>query len=219
MSNATVCESVVAKRAAFFNEMGQVKSMDELNDFIKINWAWFELNGKEKSYLTCAQKLTTYELVELRLVAYWDECARNSHSAPKLGVQNFDTRRNLGMPRSYPGWRGTIYYSIHTKKGSGLGSRYFSDTTIHTGSGGACGYDMSTTVSSYSYELTLFGADFPVMYEQREREQFLITENNNRQKAWRMLGGTGTPPKVTEIPNDWKLPDPLVTRSPVHVYL
>jgi hypothetical protein len=95
----------------------------------------------------------------------------------------------------------------------GWGSSYFDRTIINTGSGGGGGQRDKDGVKyiSYAYDVTLWAADFPVMYEALRKDQWIQNENNERMHVWRQLGGKGLTQSVTEadMPNDWVLSDPL----------
>jgi hypothetical protein len=217
-------EQMEAEREQFLEKMGQVKSIDELNQFIKDNWKWFWANGAQHDfYRWSSNKGKAAEFHEYHEVAitdyYWKEDLSNSHSSPRKGVQNFDTRSeyNKGKPTGYPGWSGRIHIKVkppmskHKKDPymhDGWGSAYFSDTTINTGSGGGGG---GKDFKSYAYEVKLWAADFPAMYEAHRKNEWIQNENNERMHVWRQLGGKGLTPGVTEqdMPSDWAPSDPL----------
>jgi hypothetical protein len=92
---------------------------------------------------------------------------------------------------------------------SGWGSDYFSNTIVNTGTGGGGGN--GTDHKQYSYDVSLWAADFPVMYESTRKEQWLHHENDKRQLAWNILGGNNSVTKVTDVPEDWTCPDPMVS--------
>ena len=214
-------KAMEAEREAFLDRMGQVKSIDELNQFIKDNWKWFWTNGAQHEHFGWGRKGTPkfHEYVEITIHnVRWGEKVSNSHSSPRKGVKNFDTRAecNKGKPTGYPGWIGRIdikvkppMYKYQGKEymDDGYGSAYFNRTTINTGSGGGGG---GKDCKQYSYDVKLFAADFPVMYEMVRREQWLHRENKERQHVWRTLGGKGNIVEVTEIPEDWQVPDPMI---------
>jgi len=145
-------EQMEAEREQFLDKMGQVKSLDELNQFIKDNWEWFWANGaKSGFYLWDRKGAAAPPFHEFHSVFIhelkWSEKMSNSHSCPRKGVENFDTRSvyNKGKPTGYPGWRGRI--NIHVKPPmskhkkdpymhDGWGSSYFDKTIINTGGGG-----------------------------------------------------------------------------------
>lgn len=215
-----------AEREQFHIKMGQVKSIDELNQFIKDNWNWFWANGaKDDFYFWGRNKGATapfHEYVDVSIVeVFWKENLSNSHSGPRKGVQNFDTRAdyNKGKPTGYPGWQARINIKVkppmsnHKKDPymhDGFGSSYFNDTIICTGSGGGGGNHKNQYVS-YSYDVKLFAADFPAMYEAVRKDQWIRAENQKRMFVWIQLGGKGLTQSVTEqdIPIDFAMSDPL----------
>ena len=206
-----------AEREAFMVLMGQVKSIDELNQFIKDNWKWFWANGAQREHFMWGRKGSPdfHEYVDVTITnVCWGEKISNSHSRPRKGVENFSN--NVNKPTGYPGWVGRItikvkppMYKYRGKEymNDGWGSSYFERTIINTGSGGGGG---GKDCKEYSYDVKLFAADFPVMYEQVRREQWLHRENEERQHIWRTLGGHGTCTQVTEIPEYWQVPDPMI---------
>lgn len=213
-----------AERDEFLDLMGQVKSIDELNQFIKDNWRWFWANGAQHDfYKWSSNKGKAAEFHEYHEITicdvYWKEDLSNSHSCPRKGVQNFDTRAacNKGKPTGYPGWSGRINIKVkppmskHKKDPymhDGWGSSYFERTTINTGSGGGGG---GKDFKSYSYDVKLFAADFPAMYEAKRKDEWIQKENQERMYVWRQLGGKGLVQSVTEadIPSDFAMSDPL----------
>jgi len=213
----------------FMHQMGQVKSIDELNQFIKDNWKMFWQNGANHEHWHWNKKGVPdfHEFVDVGLLDMrWGEKISNSHSCPRGGVQNFDTRSkyNIGKPTGYPGWVGRIIIKVRPpmyKRGGkeylhdGWGSSYFEGTTIKTGSGGGGSTHDKDGIKyiSYSYDVKLFAADFPVMHEIVRREQYVHRENERRQQIWRTLGGTGQPTRITEIPEDWVCPDPFTVED------
>lgn len=228
LASARLAEKKVAQmeaeREMFLDKMGQVKNIDELHQFIKDNWKWFWANGAQHDfYKWSSAKGKTAPFHEYYDVTisnlHFKEDLSNSHSSPRGGVQNFDTRSdyNKGKPTGYPGWSGRINIKVkppmskHKKDPymhDGWGSSYFENTTINTGSGGGGG---GTEFKSYSYDVKLWAADFPVMYEALRRDQWIQEKNAERLHVWRQLGGKGLPQSVTEqdIPSDWTVPDPL----------
>ena len=215
-----------AERELFIQKMGQVKSLSELNKFIKDNWNWFWANGAKRDfYMWGSNKgkaAPFHEYVDVSIVeTYWKEDLSNSHCSPRKGVQNFDTRAdcNKGKPTGYPGWSGRINIKVkpamskHKKDPymhAGWGSSYFNDTIICTGGGGGGGTHKNEYVS-YSYEVKLWAADFPAMYEAHRKDQWIQEKNAERLHIWRELGGKGLPQSVTEqdIPSDFAMSDPL----------
>lgn len=212
-----------AERELFIEKMGQAKSVTELNQFIKDNWRWFWANGAKNDFYFWGRRgeaAPFHEYVDVSILNLrWQENLSNSHSCPRGGVQNFDTRAdyNKGKPTGYPGWTGHLNIKVkppmskHKKDPymhDGWGSSYFDNTTICTGGGGGGG---GKDFKSYSYEVKLWAADFPVMYEALRKDQWLQEKNAERLHVWRQLGGNGLPQSVTEadIPSDFEVSDPL----------
>lgn len=195
-------------RELFLDRMGQVASFEELQQFIIDNWEFFRTNAIEHNAWTKRRySKKDDQLIDSQLVLsdlQYVEKLRNSHCAPRGGVDNFDTRSeyNQGKPTSYPGWRGRITYSV--SKSSSFGSDYFNNTPINTGSGG--GGD-----TRLSYELRLWAADFPVMWAKQAKKNWIEKENRERQLAWTRLGGNSNQVELfTDVPPDWTVPDALI---------
>lgn len=235
LASARLAEKKVAQmeseRELFIEKMGQVKSLDELNQFIKTNWKWFWANGAKNEFYNWGSNKEAaapfHEYVDVSIIDfYWNEKCSNSHSSPRSGVTNWSPSQNTDktVPTSYPGWRGRININVrppmskHKKDPymhDGWGSGYFDRTTINTGTGGGGGVrdrDGNKYVN-YSYDLTLWAADFPGMYEALRKDQWIQKENQERMYVWRTLGGKGLTQSVTEadIPSDFAMSDPLET--------
>ena len=208
-----------AEREVFLDQMGQVASIHDLNVFIKDNWKWFWTNGaRQESWKYSKKTPEFHEYVDVSLLNMsWSPKVSNSHSCPRAGVENFDTRAdyNIGKPTGYPGWIGRINIKVrppmykYQKKDymrDGWGSSYFEDTPINTGSGGGGG---GNDFKSYSYDVRLFAADFPVMWREHMRRAWIENENNKRQREWKYLGGKGPITPVADVPADWEPPNPL----------
>lgn len=187
-------------REAFFDEMGQVASFNELEQFIKDNWDFFRTNGnilfKER------RKKSDDNLISLTLkINTFHQSFSNSHSSPRKGKNNWGRKVDDG-PTGYPGWRARISFSVTYS--SNFGSSYFDRTPICTGTGGG-GDD------NLSYDLTLWASDFPVIWEKHCRDNWMMRKNQERQHTWRSLGGKGlcTPVTEADIPSDWVCPDPI----------
>lgn len=190
-------------RELFLDKMGQVSSFEELEQFIKDNWIFFRLNAQERNFGRKFKKVDD-QLISLTLKfdGYRQDCS-NSHTAPRNGATNWGGYRDKeGVPRGYPGWRGRITFSVNHS--TSFGSNYFENTPICTGSGG--GGD-----PSLSYDLQLWAADFPVIWEKHCRDTWLMKQNKERMYVWRQLGGKGlcTPVTEADMPSDWVCPDPL----------
>lgn len=181
------------EREAFLDRMGQVGSMEELNQFIKDNWEWFFVNGLRRNQWRRDRKAEKlHEYVDVRIhQTWWKDDIGNTHSCPRGGVENFNQRYNRqqgkNLPESYPGWRGRITIKVRPPMAKyrgkeylkdGWGSDYFEGTIIHTGSGGGGG-NKDNQYISYSYDVTLWADDFPVMKDRIEK-----------QKIWQGIGGS-----------------------------
>ena len=212
-------EQMEAERESFLVRIGQVESISALNKFIKDNWKWFWANGAENNHYRWSHKGAApfHEYVDVSIInTKWNEQLSNSHSCPRTGKTNWGGYESKnGVPRGYPGWHGRINIAVkppmtsHKKNPymlDGWGSAYFDRTIICTGSGGG---GSGNDCKSYSYDVDLWAADFPVMHELIRREQYLEKENNRRQREWRYLGGKSAVPLITEIPDDWVVPNPL----------
>lgn len=172
------------EREDFLTRMGQVGSMEELNQFIKDNWKWFFINGLRRNqwrHDRKAEKLHEFVDVQLHGMS-WRDFIGNTHSCPRNGVENF--RQSGDKPKGYAGWYGRITIKVRPPmrkyRGKeyikdGWGSDYFADTLINTGSGGGGG---GAEWKSYSYDVTLWADDFPVMKDRVEK-----------QKIWSAIGG------------------------------
>ena len=154
---------------AFLTKMGNtVTSIVELEKFITENFNQFFYNGMKHALWKCDRKPTiAHKMAKIKIDVQWNDHVSNSHSCPRNGVQNFDTRAeyNKGKPTGYPGWKGRIEFVVeagmsnHKKnpyKLDSYGGDYFKDTGINTGTGGGNG-------QSYGYDVKLFAADFPAM--------------------------------------------------------
>ena len=174
------------EREAFLDRMGQVSSIDELNEFIKDNWKWFFLNGYARNLWRQDRKTEKlHEFVDVSLHNMsWRDHIGNTHSCPRSGVENFCQKDD--KPKGYPGWYGRINIKVRPEirkyRGKeylkdGWGSDYFADTPINTGSGGGGG-NRDNEYISYSYDVTLWADDFPVM-----------RDNVMKQKVWKHMSG------------------------------
>jgi hypothetical protein len=98
-------------------------------------------------------------------------------------------------------------YKGRTYMRDGWGSSYFNNTGISTGSGGG---GSGEDCKSYSYDVKIWAADFPVMWEEQSRKDWISLENRDRERQWKALGGdVKTIPVIAELPEGWQLPDPL----------
>ena len=208
-------EEVKRNREEFLNLMGHVDNIEELNQFIKNNWAWFFANGVANRHFDNKKAHDFHEFVDVSLHEMRFGNYANTHSCPRNGgVQNFMQKDD--KPKKYPGWSGRLKIKVkpgmHKYKGEtymrdGFGSDYFDDTIICTGSGGGGGGE---DYKSYQYDVKIWAADFPVMWEEQSRKDWISLENRERERQWRALGGdVKTIPVVNIHPDDWAVPDPL----------
>lgn len=173
---------VQAERADVFAKMGQLRSIEEVQQFIIDNWKWFFLNGLTiNNWKNRAVDESVHELVSIRLDRMrWSDSISNSHSCPKNGVTNFFQKNNA--PTGYPGWAGVLHFSVrppmytYRKKKyrkSGWGSDYFRNTIICTESGGGGGYDEERDLTSFQYSIILWADDFPAMNDMRLKKELM----------------------------------------------
>lgn len=215
-------QRVEDERLEFFKSMGEVSDFAGLHDFIVNNWKWFFMNGvKHNAWQHNTKKMPEFhQLNKLDIrIDGWREQLSNSHSCPRGGVQNWGSKP--GKPTGYPGWYGYIEIIVGREVSKninkkyyfeGWGSDYFKETLINTGSGGAGGQTEHSQL--YSYDIKLWAADFPVMYMNQRKKQYLLLETNKKQHMWNNLGGQHNVPPVVTIPDDWVCPDPLIPYEP-----
>lgn len=205
-------EQIVKQHYVIQDAIGQVASWHDLELFIKENWdSYFFPNGLRRTWKhkqgSRKQTLIDVSVYNVRFV----NKLSNSHSCPRGGQENFLCIPDI--PRSYPGWHGRIKIKIQTGKTAsgrfedGFGNAYFDETVIKTSSGG--GGLSKTGETVYDYELFLWAADFPVMWENHTRLQTLVKINSEREKAWKAVGGPEFVSKVSSVPEDWQVPDPF----------
>lgn len=170
-------------RDEYITEMCKVvKTIPELEQFIRDNWDWFSYNGYYNNVLkwggnNVKEEFTYPKLISITIAVKKKDEVSNSHYCPKDGVTNWGG--NVVMPdgspapRNYPGWYGSIRFVIEK---SSYGSACFDETCINTGSGS--GGRNSKGDSTYQYECFLFESDFPAM-----------TEFYYKNENWKTLGG------------------------------
>jgi len=127
-----------------------VETFVDLQGYIADNWRYFWCrHGNE-----VAPELLSIGFYEMR----WNIKARNTHSCPLDGVENFMGDPN--KPTSYPGWEGNIRYSYIEPRKDGYGRSFESDlwkmTGINTGTGGGGAKD-------FRYQVILYADDWPAM--------------------------------------------------------
>ena len=134
----------------------QVRNMS-----IKQALRWIENNG-HILFFNCTGVMIEpgqYQIKILEINGKYDKNASNSHSCPRNGVTNFDTRRAApGTPTGYPGYVGRIRFSYSeiSKELYSKIDRFFVETRIlkhvgiHTGSGGS-----SNNIGKYDFKMFL----------------------------------------------------------------
>lgn len=178
-------EAAKVAHAEFIQQMCQVASFKELEEFIKDNWSWFFYNGAKREAWKGNQHREIHEYVSVTFTEIrWNDSLSNSHRCPMSGVTNWGGRVP-GAPRGYPGWRCRVNIKVRTPqkkyKGKlyhvdGFGSSYFEGTPIGTGTGGGGGE--RDGVTSYAYDCEIWADDFKVINEMREKAI-----------VWKELGG------------------------------
>ena len=131
--------------------------------------------------------------------------AVNVTTGSKVNIATNGNNSSGLVAQSLAGKGGNGGAAISLAYASGSGSTPVSVAIGASGGGGGTDY------VSYSYDVDLWAADFPVMYEALRRSQYVDRENARRQREWRYIGGKGSVPLITEIPEDWTVPDPLVS--------
>lgn len=181
-------EKLAQERESFLCTMGQVGSIAELIEFIKSNWDWFVLNGYAHHFPSPKKQIQKHELIDLKITdVRWDPYIANTHSCPLKGVTNF--YQTDDAPKNYAGWRGRItiivrppMYKYRGKEyvSDGHGSAYFYNTLITTGTGGGGGITLNSGLQcrKYTYSIELWADNFPVMNENRLKQEF-----------WKQLSG------------------------------
>lgn len=191
------------ERDAFFANMrATCKNMDEVLAFVKANWERFYLNGltnDSRSIRRKAKGVPALEWIKMKEAAIYSDRVSNSHAAPIGAITNWGGNNN--GPRGYPGWTFRFDYQVEGGNATGCSSEAWTYTGINTGTGG-CG-------GSYYYYCEIFAHDWPAMYEEEMRNAWIKKENDERQLAWRKIGGNpGQIPVVTkaDMPEDWVPP-------------
>ena len=104
----------------------------------------------------------------------------NSHSCPRGGVTNFNSRSadRIGspVPNGYPGWQGVIEYKI--SHDVGFGSDILKSTGIHTGTGGGRGN------LSYGYDVKFFESDWPKIGDSFRQKKVFSTLAELSSNEW-----------------------------------
>ena len=150
--------------------------------------------------------LPTPKLINISKFDYkWRDKIADYHSRP-IGA----TRSNT--TKFYPGWEGSINWTVkwpHEFSSYYLGSKLFYHLNCGIYQSSGSGGQSSDDTQTFHYGFVIFAADFPKLYEKAMRSKYLIDENRNRKLMWQSIGGTSNPTEITEIPNNWVMPDPL----------
>ena len=202
-------------RGLTMHQLSQCGSIKDIEDYIKRRWEWFWLNGlsHERDHYSNSS-ISPHSLTNINFRMHWGERISNAYRCPVNGKTNL--YRMGGVPTCYPGWTGKMDIVIKPPlnrsercDSAGFSTDYFKNTLIHTKiSYGGIGY--TNRHISYVFDVTLWAADFPVMYEQHRRAEYLANETKRRSIAWKALGGELDVPPFTDIPDDWKFSDPLI---------
>lgn len=197
-----------------------IDSVDNLESLILENqtlfWKAAQTTSKkwsvDSSWKRVGKDLPMPELLEVKIYHIkWSEKVYNTHSSPIDGCNNFLMSND--KPKWYPGWTGRIKWTCKWPlKFSGiyLGSTLLNSkwSGLYNGSGGG-GQIPFTDIQSHEYDLTIFGADWPNIYQKEINKQYVIRENYKRRTAWRAIGGRAKPPMIDSVPHDYQYPDPL----------
>lgn len=169
-------QQMIKSRDSVMEQMQQVLSIQELEQFVRDNWDWFSCNAVARDYRPNGEGA---ELVDIKIDRIsWSNNLSNSHSCPRNGVKNFSG--GLDKPTGYPGWMGYITFSV--KSSRNYASELFEGTPIHTGSGGGGG-QVAVGVRQYVYSLVLWADDFPAMLNAREQHRLTKHLGSTQQGA------------------------------------
>lgn len=149
----------------FFNMRQTVGSVDELMEFIMVNWIRFCRNSvirQRRIYWGERGRKVDEDLYptleDIRIQLSYVQKINNTHSCPKNGVINW--LREPDKPLHYPGWSGQISYRLKYPGKEpdfmGFSSDMFRGTGIDIGSG-------SGSRDNFTYSLNLFYDDWPQM--------------------------------------------------------
>lgn len=150
-----ILHTVRARRSlAAFEELYEQQTISSIVSWLENNPQVLFDNAMNRAFpstrRSASRKRDTFSFKVNSMKLTWVDSASNSHAAPRNGVKNWE--RDPSKPMGYPGWAGSISYSI--SHDIGFSSGIFEGTCLNTGSGGG-GYD------SASYSITLFDSDWP----------------------------------------------------------
>ncbi len=173
------------------NFWDRVKSLAQLQAAILYHKDVFAARGV-KNYHS-GSKLKPTPIIKFKTFQFhYRDSVSNSHSRPHDGVINFSQSYNRqqgkNLPEGYPGWQGSIGYTVqshdkqlHSYPGS---SEMWQGTRIHTGTGGGGGgtpEQVKMFQQNFGYDVKLFASDWPAMAEEYEKAKtFKILSNDSR---------------------------------------
>jgi len=129
-----------------------LSSIGEIEAWFVSNVRWLERNAlRSCGYRRASKEPKPLSFACFELDVKWSGYVYNSHAAPRGGVINW-SHRDPSKPSSYPGYTGSVRYSL-SDPDHGLGSSIFRGTLIHTGSGGGG--------AECEYSVSMFDDDWP----------------------------------------------------------
>lgn len=190
------------ERDAFFANMrATCKNVPEIVAFVTENWERFYRNGKDRDSHGAhhnAKSVPKLEWIKIDGLVTYSNSVSVSHRCPVGAITNWGGKN--GGPRGYPGWTLRIEYQVEGGCTNGCGSEAWEGTGVNTGTGGYGG--------NYYYYCEIFAHDWPAMYREEMRKQWVDQENNNRRMAWRKIGGNpALVQEVDDVPEGWEPPE------------
>lgn len=166
------------------NIWNAVRSPEQLVHAIKTHCTKIVANGIHNNYVCNGLSKIKKDIGNIKFHALnfdfgFSSLVSNTHSAPIGKERNWYRKDNL--PMGYPGLTGYLRYSMYIdKKHQHLypcGSDMWSNTRIHTGTGGGGGIheiDNGLYIQNFSYEYKIFLDDFPAMKESFDNARVLL---------------------------------------------
>jgi hypothetical protein len=154
--NARVRQRVAKEKKEFLSKtLWSCLTIGQIEEWFTTNGLWLTRNLTfRKDQLR--KKMEPIIFDSFKLDVRWSPIVSNSHNCPVGGVTNWHRKKEL--PIGYPGYSGTIRYSINNTHGQksyfNFGSEIFNGTLVNTGGGGGNGLD-------YQYQVYLFDSDWP----------------------------------------------------------
>lgn len=159
------------RRMRLFNEFVEIRnsitSLDQLPGVIEQNSDKFFENALVNSIIGEEYIKFPHQINILRISLSREDNVSNTHDCPIGGVTNWSRKPDL--PRGYPGWQGSITFTV-TFKGDRKGKHNYNDCsdilegTRHSSTGGVTGLHLGSGGSggeTSRYDLKIFDADFP----------------------------------------------------------